>query len=228
VGHRIFIVEDDPRLLRALSDLLGNEGYGVESAIDGAAAVKRAKVEHFDLMLLDVMLPSLGGFEVCHQLREAGIDTPILMLTARGQVDDKITGFKAGADDYLTKPFDMNELCVRVEALIRRASRGQRIGSMEYSFGKVHVNFRELTLERGGKTFVLSEREARLLRYFIENRRKVISRDTLLQEVWGYNSMAYTRTVDVHMVRLRHKVEDDPKNPQHIVTVHGLGYRFDL
>jgi DNA-binding response OmpR family regulator len=226
VGHRIFIVEDDPRLLRALSDLLGNEGYGVESAIDGAAAVKRAKVEHFDLMLLDVMLPSLGGFEVCHQMRQAGIDTPILMLTARGLVDDKITGFKAGADDYLTKPFDMNELCARVEALIRRASRGQRIGSMEYSFGKVHVNFRELTLERGGKTFVLSERQARLLRYFIENQGKVISRDTLLQEVWGYNSTAYTRTVDVHIVRLRHKVEDDPKNPQHIVTVHGLGYRF--
>ena len=228
MGHRIFIVEDDPRLLRALSDLLGNEGYAVESAIDGAAAVLRAKAEHFDLMLLDVMLPSLGGFEVCHQLRQAGIDTPILMLTARGHVDDKITGFKAGADDYLTKPFDMNELCVRVEALIRRASRGQRIGTMEYSFGEVHVNFRELTLDRGGKTFVLSEREGRLLRYLIENSGKVISRDALLQEVWGYNSLAYTRTVDVHIVRLRHKVEDDPKKPQYIITVHGLGYRFDL
>jgi DNA-binding response OmpR family regulator len=228
VGHRIFIVEDDPRLLRALSDLLGNAGYAVESAIDGEAAVQRAKVDHFDLMLLDVMLPSLDGFEVCHQLRQAGIDTPILMLTARGHVDDKVTGFKAGADDYLTKPFDMNELCVRVEALIRRASRGQRIGAMEYSFGEVHVNFRELTLDRVGKTFVLSEREGRLLRYLIENSGKVISRDELLQEVWGYSSMAYTRTVDVHIVRLRHKVEADPKNPHHIVTVHGLGYRFDL
>ena len=124
MGHRIFIVEDDPRLLRALGDLFGNEGYAVESAIDGLTAVERAKAEHFDLMLLDVMLPSLGGFEVCDQLRQAGIDTPILMLTARGHVDDKITGFKAGADDYLTKPFDMNELCVRVEGLIRRASRG--------------------------------------------------------------------------------------------------------
>jgi len=141
VGHR-FIIEDDPRLLRALSDLIGNEGYAVESANDGAAAVQRAKSEHFDLMLLDVMLPSLGGFEVCHQLRQAGIDTPILMLTARGHVDAKITGFKAGADDYLTKPFDMNELCVRVEALIRRTSRGQRTGAMEYSFGNVHVDFR--------------------------------------------------------------------------------------
>ena len=226
MGQRIFIVEDDPRLLRALSDLLENEGYAVESAVDGVVAVQRATAEHFDLMLLDVMLPSLGGFEVCHQLRQAGIDTPILMLTARGHVDDKITGFKAGADDYLTKPFDMNELCVRVEALIRRASRGH--GAMEYSFGKVHVNFRELTLDRGGNTFVLSEREGRLLRYLIENRGKVISRDTLLQEVWGYNSMAYTRTVDVHIVRLRHKVEDDPKNPDYIITVHGLGYRFDL
>jgi DNA-binding response OmpR family regulator len=228
VEHRIFIVEDDPRLLRALSDLLGNEGYAVESAVDGAAAVQRAKSEHFDLMLLDVMLPSLSGFEVCDQLRQAGIDIPILMLTARGHVDDKITGFKAGADDYLTKPFDMNELCVRVEALIRRASRGQRIGAMEYSFGKVHIDFKELTLHRGGKTFALSEREGRMLRYLIENRGKVISRDTLLQEVWGYNSMAYTRTVDVHIVRLRHKVEDDPKNPDYIITVHGLGYRFDL
>lgn len=229
MGHRIFIVEDDPRLLRALSDLLGNEGYAVESAIDGAAAVQRARAEHFDLILLDVMLPSLGGFEVCLQLRESGIDTPILMLTARGHVDDKIIGFKAGADDYLTKPFDMNELCVRVEALIRRASRGQRMGAMmDYSFGKVNVDFRELTLDRGGETFALSEREGRLLRYMIENRGKVISRDTLLQEVWGYNSMAYTRTVDVHIVRLRHKVEDDPKNPHYIITVHGLGYRFDL
>ena len=226
--HRIFIVEDDPRLLRALSDLLGNEGYAVESALDGANAVQRAKVEHFDLMLLDVMLPSLGGFEVCQELRQAGVDVPILMLTARGHVDDKITGFKAGADDYLTKPFDMNELCVRVEALIRRASRGQRIVAMEYSFGKVHVDFRQLTLDRGGTTFALSERESRLLRYMIENRGKVISRYTLLQEVWGYNSSAYTRTVDVHIVRLRHKVEDDPKNPQYIITVHGLGYRFDL
>ena len=152
MGHRIFIIEDDPRLLRALSDLLGNEGYVVESAIDGAAAVQRAKAEHFDLMLLDVMLPSLGGFEVCQELRQAGVDIPILMLTARGHVDDKITGFKAGADDYLTKPFDMNELCARVEALIRRASRGQRIVAMEYNFGKVHVDFRELTLDRGGTT----------------------------------------------------------------------------
>ena len=228
MGHRIFIVEDDPRLLRALSDLLGNEGYVVESAIDGAAAVQRAKAEQFDLMLLDVMLPSLGGIEVCHQLRQAGIDTPILMLTARGHVDDKIIGFKAGADDYLTKPFDMNELCVRVEALIRRASRVQRPGAMEYSFGKVHIDFRELTLDRSGKTFVLSEREGRLLRYLIENSGKVISRDEMLQEVWGYNSSAYTRTVDVHIVRLRHKVEDDPKGPRHIITVHGLGYRFEL
>jgi two-component system alkaline phosphatase synthesis response regulator PhoP len=228
VGHRIFIVEDDPRLLRALSDLLGNEGYGVESAIDGAAAVERAKVEHFDLMLLDVMLPSLGGFEVCKQLRQAGIDTPILMLTARGHVDDKIIGFKSGADDYLTKPFDMNELCLRVEALIRRAGRSPRMGVTDYTFAKIQVNFSELRLQRGGKSFILSEREGRLLRYLIENQGKIISRDTLLQEVWGYNSSVYTRTVDVHIVRLRHKVEDDPKNPQHIVTVHGLGYRFDL
>ena len=226
--HRIFIIEDDPRLLRALSDFLGNEGYTVESAIDGAAAVQRAKTEHFDLMLLDVMLPSLDGFEVCQQLRQGGIDTPILMLTARGHVDDKVTGFKAGADDYLTKPFDMNELCVRVEALIRRAWRGQRTGAMEYRFGKVHIDFRELTLDRGGKTFKLSEREGRLLRYMIENRGKVISRDLLLQEVWGYNSLVYTRTVDVAIVRLRHKVEDDPKDPRYIITVHGLGYRFDL
>lgn len=227
MSQRLFLVEDDPHLVRALTDLLGSEGYTLEVAIDGAIALDIAKSQRFDLIILDVMLPVVGGFEICNELRRSSIDTPILMLTARDQVNDKIRGFKSGADDYLTKPFDMDELRVRVEALIRRASRSGRTGSTEYRFGDVQVNLGELKLSRSGRIVSLSEREGRLLRYFIDNRGKVISRDTLLERVWGYNTAPYTRTVDVHILRLRQKLEDDPKNPTFIVTVHGFGYRFD-
>ncbi len=224
--QRLFLVEDDPHLVITLGDLLRSRGYELEVAADGSAAVQIAKVRSFDLVILDITLPFLNGFEVCNELRRTGIETPVLMLTARDQMNDKILGFKSGADDYVTKPFDVNELLARVEALIRRTSRS-RMESIEYRFGDVHVNFGELLLERAGQTSNLSEREGRLLRYFVDNRGKVISREVLLEQVWGYTRAPYTRTVDVHIVRLRQKIEDDPRDPKFIVTVHGLGYRFD-
>jgi two-component system, OmpR family, alkaline phosphatase synthesis response regulator PhoP len=225
--HQLFLVEDDPHLVRALADLFKSNGYELDVAADGVAAVKITRARSFDLVILDVALPLLNGFEVCNEMRRAGIETPILMLTARDQVQDKILGFRSGADDYVTKPFDVNELLVRVEALIRRTSKSGRVESIEYEFGDIHVNFAELQLKRADHTVSLSEREGRLLRYFVDNRGKIISRESLLERVWGYSTAPYTRTVDVHILRLRQKVEDDPKNPKFIVTVHGLGYRFD-
>jgi two-component system alkaline phosphatase synthesis response regulator PhoP len=227
MGQRLLLVEDDPRLIRALSDLLKNEGYSLEVASDGADALATVKSRHFDLIILDVMLPSLSGFDVCTQLRLSNINAPVLMLTARNQINDKVLGFKSGADDYLTKPFEVDEFRVRVEALLRRSYRSGPIDPIEYRFGDVQVHFVQLKLVRSGHSFTLSEREGRLLRYLIENRGKIVSRDILLERVWGYSTAPYTRTVDVHILRLRQKIEDDPKNPKFIVTVHGLGYRFD-
>ena len=224
---RVFLVEDDPHLVRALADLLRNDGYILDIACDGFTALEMAQRTPFDLIILDVVLPSLGGFEVCRQLRIYGIETPILMLTARDQVNDKILGFKSGADDYVTKPFDMNELFVRVEALLRRASRVGRAEATPWTCGNVQVDFRNSVIMRAGRMISLSERESRLLRYFVDNSGRIVSRDALLEQVWGYNTAPYTRTVDVHIARLRQKIEDDPKNPKLIVTVHGLGYRFD-
>jgi two-component system alkaline phosphatase synthesis response regulator PhoP len=223
----LFLIEDDPGLTRALKDFLGSEGYNVEVATDGAVALDIALAEYFDLIILDVMLPTLGGFEVCRELRARDIDTPVLMLTARDRVNDKILGFRCGADDYLTKPFDMNELCVRLEALIRRSSKSER-DITRYVFGNLQVDLAELQILKDGRKIELSEREGRLLRYLIRHRRTVISRDTLLEHVWGYNTMPYTRTVDVHILRLRQKIEEDPRSPKFIITVHGLGYRFDM
>jgi two-component system alkaline phosphatase synthesis response regulator PhoP len=180
----------------------------------------------FDLIILDVMLPSRNGFDICRHLRKNGVNTPILMLTARSELNNKVQGFKSGGDDYLTKPFETPELQARVEALLRRAPSGQRPELKAYEFDAIQVDFIKSTVAKNGKTTSLGERETRLLRYLIERRGSVLSRDELLQEVWGYKAIPLTRTVDVHIAWLRQKIEDDPKNPQYIVTVHGQGYRF--
>ena len=223
---RILLVEDEANLRRTVTDLLKSDGYVVESSGDGIHAQELAMSQPFDLIILDVMLPSRNGFDICRNLRKNGVNTPILMLTARGELNNKVQGFKAGSDDYLTKPFETPELQARVEALLRRGSAGARAEIKEYAFDGIHVDFTTARLTKNGKPTNLGERECRLLRYLVERKGAVLSRDELLQDVWGYKSIPLTRTVDVHIAWLRQKIEDDPKNPQYIVTVHGQGYRF--
>lgn len=224
--RRVFLVEDEPGLRRTIRDLLTSGGYSVETSGDGAEAESRAMSEGFDLIVLDVMLPTRSGFDVARNLRKGGIDTPILMLTARTELNNKVQGFKSGADDYLTKPFEAPELLVRVEALLRRSDSPSRKKITTCEFRGISVDFTKAQLTKNGTNITLSERECRLLQHLIESRGDVVTRDELLQEVWGYTSAPMTRTVDVHISWLRQKVEDDPANPRHIVTVHGQGYRF--
>jgi DNA-binding response OmpR family regulator len=209
-----------------LKDLLASSGYTVETSGDGAEAQGLAEGEAFDLLVLDVMLPSRSGFDVAKNLRKAGIETPILMLTARTELNNKVQGFKSGADDYLTKPFEAPELLVRVEALLRRGQAGSRRKVSTCEFRGISVDFTKSRLTRKGQVILLSERESRLLQHLVESRGEVVTRDELLQEVWGYSASPTTRTVDVHISWLRQKLEEDPANPQFIITVHGQGYRF--
>ncbi|MGQ0737004.1 MAG: response regulator transcription factor [Acidobacteriota bacterium] len=223
---RILLVEDEPGLQLALSDRLTAEGYRVETAGDGNTAIERATAEPFDLVLLDVMLPGCDGFDVARTLRQRGVRTPILMLTARAEVVDRVVGLKLGADDYLTKPFEMAELLARIEALLRRAPATSGASLERFQFGDVFVDTRKAEVTRDGTLIEVSAKEFHLLRYFIEHRGATISRDELLQEVWGYLSTPSTRTVDVHVAWLRQKLEPNPRVPQYILTVHGLGYKF--
>jgi two-component system alkaline phosphatase synthesis response regulator PhoP len=226
---RLLLVEDEPGLVMTLTDRLMAEGYDVEDAGDADTALRTATTGRFDAILLDVMLPGGNGFDICRTLRQRGIDTPILMLTARGQVVDKVVGLKLGADDYLVKPFDMSELLARVEALLRRRvaqTAATASGAETFRFGDIAVDFRKAEVAKGGIPVELSAREFKLLRYFVEHRGATLSRDELLNEVWGYNSMPSTRTVDVHIAWLRQKLEDNPRHPQYILTIHGLGYKF--
>lgn len=208
-----------------LTDRLAAEGYEVVSAIDGEVGLQRASSEAFDVVLLDGMLPGRDGFDVCRTLRQRNVATPILMLTARGQVVDRVVGLKLGADDYLVKPFEMAELLARVEALLRRVPPALAQSDV-YQFGDIHVDFRKAEVSRRGEMLEVSAREFKLLKYFIEHRGATLSRDELLNEVWGYNSMPSTRTVDVHIAWLRQKLETNPRRPEHIHTIHGLGYKF--
>jgi two-component system alkaline phosphatase synthesis response regulator PhoP len=209
-----------------LTDRLTAEGYFVEHATDAASALERATSESFDAILLDVMLPGGNGFDICRAIRQRGLATPILMLTARGQVVDRVVGLKLGADDYLVKPFEMAELLARIEALLRRAPARTGVSPEGFRFGDVAVDFRRAEVTRGGRALELSAREFKLLRYFIEHRGATLSRDELLNEVWGYDAMPSTRTVDVHVAWLRQKLEENPRHPVHILTVHGMGYKF--
>ena len=223
---RVLLVEDEPGLVLTLSDRLAKEGYAVATAADGEEGLKQATTESFDLVILDVMLPGKSGFDVCRDLRQKGFQKPILMLTARGQVTDKVVGLKLGADDYLTKPFEMMELLARIEALLRRAPTGGGAPTETYRFGNVEIDFRRAEVSRDGKPVELSALELKLLRYFIEHRGATISRDELLNEVWGYDAMPHSRTVDVHVSWLRQKIETNSSHPEFIVTVHRLGYKF--
>jgi DNA-binding response OmpR family regulator len=224
MSARILLVEDEPGLVLALTDRLRGEGYEVEAAGNGEEGLARALAGRFDLVILDVMLPRRGGFDVCRDLRARGVHTPVLMLTARGQLADKVVGLKLGADDYVVKPFEMAELLARVEARLRA---GTLLSSpSRYRFGDVEVDFRRAEVHRAGRPIEVSAKELQLLRYFVEHRGATLSRQELLDRVWGYNAMPSTRTVDVHVAGLRRKLEPDPREPRYILTVHGLGYKF--
>lgn len=223
---RILLVEDEPGLLLSLSDRLESEGYEVTTAEDGERGFDLALTGSFDAMVFDVMLPKKNGFDLCRDLRGKGVGTPILLLTARGEVMDRVLGLKLGADDYLTKPFDMMELTARVEALLRRSGRSTSAESGVYSFGDVTVDLRSAEARRDGEGLGLSALDYKLLVYFIEHRGELLDRDRLLDEVWGYDATPVTRTVDVHVARLRQKIEPNPSHPRYLLTVHGMGYKF--
>ncbi len=224
MGQRILLVEDDPGLRLTLGHRLGSEGYGVETAGDGEEGLRRAAGEGFDLVILDVMLPRKSGFDVCRDLRQRGVRTPVLMLTARGQVADRVAGLNLGADDYLTKPFEMAELLARVGARLRRRAAADTRPA--YRFGAIEVDLRRAEVVRDGAPVDLSAKEFQLLRYFIAHHGSTLSRNELLDEVWGYDAMPTTRTVDVHVAWLRRKLEPNPHYPQFILTIRGLGYKF--
>ncbi|HEX8247994.1 MAG TPA: response regulator transcription factor [Pyrinomonadaceae bacterium] len=224
---KVLLVEDEEGLILTLTDRLRSEGFDVASAKDGEAGLARALSESFDLIILDVMLPRKNGFDVCRDLRQKQIETPVLMLTAKGETIDKVLGLKLGADDYLTKPFEVIELLARVEALLRRAPKTQGASPDAFRFGAVSVDFKRAEVRKENAPVELSAMEFKLLQFLIENRGAVHSRDKLLDEVWGYDAMPSTRTVDVHVAWLRQKLEENPKYPQFIQTVHGFGYKFN-
>ena len=212
-------------MVLGLRDSCEYEGYEVVVARDGREGVDKAATAKPDIILLDVMLPLMSGLDVCRTLRSRGIETPIIMLTARGEEIDKVVGLEVGADDYVTKPFSIKELLARIRAHLRRAAK-QVVPIESFTFGDVELNFKKLTARRGGEPLDLSAREFEILHYLIQRRGEIVTRDQLLDEVWGYDSSPVTRTVDNHIARLRQKIEPEPSDPQHIITVHRIGYRF--
>lgn len=222
---KILIVEDEPNMVAGLRDNFEYEGYEVITAPDGVAGLERALADSPNLVVLDVMMPRMSGLEVCKQLKAKRPSIPIIMLTARGQEVDKVVGLELGADDYVTKPFSIRELLARVKAVLRRVSTVPK-DQERYTFGDVEVNLRSCRVSRRGKPLEFSSKEFELLKYFLCHSGEAISRDRLLEEVWGYDRSPTTRTVDAHIVRLRQKVEPKPEEPHFILTVHGIGYKF--
>jgi two-component system alkaline phosphatase synthesis response regulator PhoP len=222
---KILIVEDEPDMVLGLKDNFEFEGYEVVTAADGMAGLERARTQKPDLVILDVMLPKLSGLEVCKTLRGEGSLTPIIMLTARGQEIDKVVGLELGADDYVTKPFSIRELLARVRAILRRTEGGKK-RLQRYHFSDVELDFEAYRAKKGGAALELSPREFELLRYLIERKGETVSRDKLLEDVWGYESYPSTRTVDTHIAKLRAKIGDSGSDPRYILTIHGTGYKF--
>lgn len=224
---KILLVEDEKGLIITLTDRLESEGFEVASASDGKKGFDAAASGNFDLIILDVMLPKKNGYDIARDLRQKGINTPILMLTAKGETIDKVLGLKLGADDYLTKPFEVIELLARVEALLRRSPHQANGSTAEgFRFGDVSIDFKRAEVVKARQPVDLSAMEFKLLQFLIENRGTVHSRDALLDAVWGYDAMPTTRTVDVHIAWLRQKLEENPRHPLFIQTVHGMGYKF--
>lgn len=228
MSNRILVVEDEPAILRGLQDNLRVEAFDVLTAADGETGYRLATEAKPDLIILDLMLPKMSGYEICRKLRSAGVNTPILMLTARSEEADRVLGLDLGADDYVTKPFSIRELLARVRALLRRAqSAGAAPEPMQLlRFGKVLMDFQKYEATKDGKPVELTRKEFGIVRFLASRPGIVVSRDELLNEVWGYDAYPTTRTVDNHIASLRAKLEPDPANPQHFLTVHGVGYKF--
>ena len=221
----ILVVEDDPAILRGLADNLRFESYEVRTAEDGESGYKLLAEKKPDLLILDLMLPRMSGYEVCRKARAAGITTPIMMLTARGEEADRVLGLDLGADDYVSKPFSIRELLARVRAILRRAQPAAALPD-ELRFGDVEVDFRSYEARKGGSPLEMTPKEFQVLRLLAARSGEVMTRDELLNEVWGYENYPTTRTVDNHVATLRAKIELDPANPKHLRTVHGVGYKF--
>ena len=224
MNESILLVEDEAALRTALQVRLRSEGYTVTVAQDGQEGFEKATTDPFDLIILDVMLPYRSGTDICRELRQQGMATPILMLTVRDRTLDKVVGLKLGADDYVTKPYEADELVARVEALLRRVP--VRMGQGIHEFGSIRVDMRRCEVTKDGKQVALTAREFQLLRYLIERRGTTVPRTELLRSVWGYDSEALTRTVDFHVGSLRQKLEANSRHPQLILTVAGVGYKF--
>jgi DNA-binding response OmpR family regulator len=222
---RILVVEDDPAILRGLADNLRFESHEVLTATDGEAGYRLLREEKPDLIILDLMLPKLSGYEICRKLRSEGLTTPILMLTARGEEADRVLGLDLGADDYVTKPFSVRELMARVRALLRRAHPPKALPD-ELRFDDVQVDFRRYEARKGEKPLEMTRKEFGVLRLLAARSGEVVTREDLLNEVWGYENYPTTRTVDNHIALLRSKLEQDPSEPRHLLTVHGVGYKF--
>lgn len=228
-GKRVLIVEDDAAMAVALSDGFKSEGYSVLTAQDGQSGLHLVEQESPHLIILDLMLPQLSGLDVCQRLRAGNNPVPIIMLTARGQEVDKVLGLKLGADDYVTKPFSLLELLARAQSVLRRSSdspteKGPLRGTVR--FGDVRIDFRRHEASKKGRPLDLSPREFLILNHFMNQRGRIVSRDELLDAVWGYDSIPFTRTVDTHVAKLRKKIENDPANPRYLITIHRLGYKF--
>ncbi|MBO6793944.1 MAG: response regulator transcription factor [Balneolaceae bacterium] len=224
---RILLVEDEQGLIMTIQDRLVEERYEVETASDGQTGYEKALADNYDAIILDLMLPKKDGLDICKDLRQQNVETPIIMLTAKGQVVDKVLGLKLGADDYMQKPFEMMELLARIEVQLRKKKQSANSLTKEhYAFADVEIDFKSMRVSKSGQEVLLSAKEFQLLRFLVEHSDMILSRDQLLNEVWGYDALPSTRTVDVHIAWLRQKLEPDNRYPKHIVTVHGFGYKF--
>lgn len=222
---KVLVIEDDAALASGLKDSLRQEHYDVDTCYDGEEGLKKARRMNVDLIILDLMLPSMNGEDICRNLRKEGVNTPIIMLTSKKEETSKVLGLELGADDYVTKPFSLLELHARIKAILRRQTQKGEIKN-EFTFGNVKVDFKKHEVEKKGKQLRLTEREFKLLKYMIEHKGEVVTRDMLLDEVWGYESYPTTRTVDNYILAIRHKIEENPSKPKHILTIHTSGYKF--
>jgi len=224
---KILIVEDEPQMRLGLKDNLEFEGYEADFAEDGAIGLQKILENPYDLIILDIMLPKMSGFDVCKKAREKGIATPVIMLTAKGEEIDKVLGLELGADDYITKPFSLRELLARIKAVLRRVEeRGGRGGGERVKIGGLEVDFSTYDAFLSGQPEPMSHKEFEILKYLWQHQGQTVSRDDLLNQVWGYEEYPTTRTVDNFILKLRKRIEQDPAHPRHILTVHGIGYKL--